>query len=129
MILAVSGCSTCHACTLHTHFAIDRRYTVSFTGVYGMQALRKDNVKVVLINPGPIATAMTEVNMAHHECILWVCMQEVHQHTCISIPQEMKAYIKVKVKLKILDMITCQACKQASKPLFACKHWQKYVSS
>ena len=29
-----------------------------------MQALRKDNVKVMLINPGPIATAMTEVNMA-----------------------------------------------------------------
>ena len=31
-----------------------------------MQALRKDNVKVVLINPGPIATAMTEVNMAEN---------------------------------------------------------------
>lgn len=27
-----------------------------------MQALRKENVKVMLINPGPIATAMTEVS-------------------------------------------------------------------
>lgn len=27
-----------------------------------LQALRKENVKVMLINPGPIATAMTEVS-------------------------------------------------------------------
>ena len=31
-----------------------------------MQALRKDNVKVMLINPGPIATFMTKVSTTLH---------------------------------------------------------------
>lgn len=35
-----------------------------------MQALRKENVKVMLINPGPVATAMTEVNMAPKKCTI-----------------------------------------------------------
>lgn len=30
-----------------------------------LQALRKDNVKVVLIHPGPVATSMTKVCVLH----------------------------------------------------------------
>lgn len=38
-----------------------------------LQALRKDNVKVVLIHPGPVATAMTEVVSV--PCMLQTCQQ------------------------------------------------------
>ena len=58
-----------------------------------MQALRKDNVKVVLINPGPIATALTEVNMADQKCIsISVHTRRksayMHQHTASTESQQ-----------------------------------------
>lgn len=46
-------------------------YTM-FDSLVCLQALRSSNVKVVLINPGPIATAMTEVR--NHNSEIGSCM-------------------------------------------------------
>lgn len=46
-----------------------------------LQALRKDNVKVVLINPGPVATSMTKV------CDCTSLHLSLHAPACLHLAQ------------------------------------------